>query len=180
MRSVHAFMLIGLAACSGGGTSEAASDGGSMPEPSPTAQAILAGALEGETCPDVGPLFAVGGFAPPSPVKDGEATGDATANVTCSVTPNGSAFTVSGDVTLSGPNGGDFRVAGTFQPSGETTGVHATISLRKTGNSYDETACTVRYATGSQGVGQGRVWAEIECPGTTCRTTAQFRFENCR
>ena len=161
-------------------------------------QAIFDGRLEkgsDDDCPDTGPLFAAGTFGSPStespsrPVKDGESFAQGTASVTCSVTPAGSdAFDLSGEIELSGPTGGLFRIDGRIKATGEQTGIHAVFANRTSGNTYEQTdrACTVRYTTSFQGVAPGRVWGEVTCPKaenagaqTSCEAIAQFRFENC-
>lgn len=164
-----------------------------------TPQAIFEGALSGgggTNCADRAQLFNVGEFGTPAleeaskPVKDGDAQGQGTVSVACSVKGAGSgAFAVDATVALSGPLGGLFKVQGTFTPTDEQKGIFARFSSVATGNSYEQAdrTCTVTYETGYQGVALGRVWGRISCPNATltgsadrsCVAAASFRFENC-
>jgi hypothetical protein len=199
--SLLVFVPIVGVACDGGGSSPLSADPDASTSvdgsQAPVPQAIFEGRLErGATndCTDTGPLFTLGDFgnqaqSPSTAIKDGESFAQATVAVSCSVTPVGSAeFDVTASVALSGATGGFFQIAGKFTASGEQTGINATFSSRRSGNTYDQTdgACIVRYTTGLQGVAAGRVWGEITCPTATtpstetaCEAVAQFRFENC-
>ena len=163
-------------------------------------QVIFDGTLErgaGTNCQDVGHLFTVGDFGNPAltpkvpsqAIKDGQAHEQGTVSVSCSVVPAGAdEFDVDGSIVMSGATGGTFRIHGKFKTTGEQTGINAVFASRVSGNSYEQRdgGCTVRYTTPFQGVAGGRVWGEVVCPmaenssaQTTCKATAQFRFENC-
>ncbi len=182
-----------VAACTGGAASS--TEPGAERAQVAAPQAIFEGRLEsgdGDGCKSAGPLFTVGAFAKPQdgiaaqPIKDGESFEQGTVRLTCSVTPSGaSELEVTGDLTLSGANGGRFQIAGKLATLGEQAGVRVVVTSG-TGETHEQADCTVSYSTTSQGVAVGRVWGEVTCPvvvsaanQTSCRLVAQFRFENC-
>ncbi|MBX3229323.1 MAG: hypothetical protein KIT84_18115 [Labilithrix sp.] len=163
-----------------------------------TPQVVFSGDVQqatGKDCRDSGPLFEVGEFGnpganlPSKPVKDGEAAGQGTVSIACSVVPSGTdEFAVDATVNLSGATGGLFKLEGKFKTTGEQTDLRVIASAKRSANGYDQRdrGCIARYTDG-MGVAAGRVWAEIDCPNAintsddnrACRVTAQFRFENC-
>jgi hypothetical protein len=163
-----------------------------------TPQAIFQGSLTrgaGTDCADSAQMFSVGEFGTPAlkesskPKKDGDAEGQGTVSIACSVTSAGNGeFNVDATLGLSGATGGTFHVAGKFGASGTQTGINAAFASRETGNRYEQNdgGCTVTYDTAYQGIALGRVWGRIDCPHAdlsggdkSCSATATFRFENC-
>ncbi len=192
-RRQHIVVLLSLSAIG-------AVAGGCSEDTAATPQAIFSGRLEigqGNDCSDSGDLFAVGDFGnqsvtpkvPVHPVKDGDAFGQGTLSVSCSVKAAGTnEFDIQGSINLSGATGGFFTIDGHFKASGDQANIHAIFSSRKTTNTYEETdrQCVVRFTTPTEGVANGRMWGDIVCPkvdnpsaGKTCQADAQFRFENC-
>ena len=120
------------------------------------------------------------------PIKDGVSFEQGTVRLSCSVTSSGAnEHDVTGDLALSGTNGGRFQIAGKLTVTGEQTGVRVVVTSG-TGETYEQADCTVSYSTGSQSVAPGRVWGDVVCPKvvsasnqTSCRFVGQFRFENC-
>jgi hypothetical protein len=134
---------------------------------------------------------------PQASVADGNTQNGATAGVSCTVTsnPDGS-FNVTGNVSLTGDNGGSVFISGKFQPPPATVQqVTGKFQRGDTGGgkAFAETDCTVTFS-GNQGVAAGRVWGNLNCPNIvnmetmvvgppggfwTCAGTAEFKFENC-
>lgn len=151
---------------------------------------VSPGSHTSKECPESGSWFTIGDFGAPSsgipvrPVDSGSAEQQGTANLTCSVKPEGGGFRVVGLTTLSGATGGSFSVQGVFQPTGEQTGI--SVSLTRSGSTYKQNDCTAIYPDSNQTVAAGRVWATVTCPSAdnataqrTCEAVATFRFENC-
>src|SRR5688572_28708880 len=101
-----------------------------------TPQAIFDGRLEGNntTCAKAGELFVVGDFGnpnaePPVPsraIKSGEASGQGTAEVACTVTSAGNdEFNVSATLAVSTITGGLFKIDGKLKTTGDQTNIHA-------------------------------------------------------
>lgn len=152
--------------------------------------------VSGKDCRDSTTHFDVGDFGNPNakpptastPVPTGEASGQGTADVSCSVTAAGpDTFNVSGTVVLSGATGGLFTISGQFKTSGDQT-AHVRLSGKLSANTYNDTdSCVVKYSEQNMGVAAGRVWGVVTCTNAVntadsnraCGIEAQFRFENC-
>lgn len=193
-RATHA--IVSLLACSTIGILAAGCEDDEKAIP----QGIFEGNVQtgtNSTCKDSGEIFRAGEFGNAAakkasvPVPDGQSFGQGTVNVSCSVTPSGTdEFAVDATISLSGAEGGLFKLEGKFKTTGDQTNIFVTASNRLRANTYTETdrGCIARYSEPGMAIAAGRVWASIDCPnaviggsdGTrSCRLTAQFRFENC-
>ncbi|AKU99960.1 hypothetical protein AKJ09_06624 [Labilithrix luteola] len=144
-------------------------------------------------CPDSNPAFlTIGSFGNPAatpaeqvnPIDDGATDQQGVVSVTCSVVPTNDGFTVKATTSLSGATGGAFRVEGFFKPAQDNSNID--ISLSHLGTTYAQKNCTASFTEPLQTVAAGRVWAVVTCDSAaapslqrTCKTTTQFRFENC-
>jgi hypothetical protein len=118
-------------------------------------------------------------------VEDGASEQQGTVAITCSVTEKGDGFDVRASAQLTGATGGYVTISGLFRPSGDQPDI--TVYLTKRGEAFSDSKCVARFDTlAGHGVASGRVWANVECPNAAnpsaqqiCKSTAQFRFENC-
>ncbi len=142
-------------------------------------------------CPENNRWFQIGLFGNPNagqpvtPIDDGASDQQGTASVSCSVRETGDSFDVRATAYLSGATGGSVTIIGLFKATGDQTGI--AVSMTKEGRTYTQADCVAKYDTQiGQGVAPGRVWASIICADAEaeslqriCKTSAQFRFENC-
>lgn len=164
---------------------------------------LTLGTHSSRECGKTGAWFQIGSFGNPAlgrkdpqnpeselidpvrPVEQGAADQQGNVSISCSVTPSGEGFDVRATAQLTGATGGSVTIAGLFGPTGEQQGV--LMALTKRGETYSDAKCVARYDTqAGHGIAAGRVWAEIECANAEyataqqiCKSTAQFRFENC-
>jgi hypothetical protein len=164
---------------------------------------VLPGTHTAKECGKTGPWLEIGSFGNPAlgrkvptdpesplidpvrPVDDGAADQQGTVSVTCSVTEKGDGFDVRASAQLTGATGGSVTIAGLFRPSGDQPDI--SVALTRRGETFSDTKCVARFDTlAQQGVAAGRVWANVECPNAEypsaqqiCKSTAEFRFENC-
>ena len=123
---------------------------------------------------------------PVRPIDDGAQDQQGTVSVTCSVTGAGSGFDVAAHAELTGATGGAVTITGHFEPTGDQMNITAAISAKQ-GQTFTDRGCIATFdSTVGQSVAAGRVWATLDCPNAanagaqqTCKTHAQFRFENC-
>jgi hypothetical protein len=137
-------------------------------------------------CPIVGQVWNIGGSSL-APVANGQDdSGGFPVTVTCSVTQQGSGYSVTGDVLLSGS--GSFTITGTFDgTTNPQSNISATFVLPNGLGNWSEGDCAVTFPdAGHMGIAAGRVWAQVDCPSmvdasnnTTCEGIAEFRLENC-
>ena len=153
--------------------------------------------VSGKDCRDGAKTqFSVGDFGnanakPPvasTPVATGGASGQGTADVSCSVTAAGpDTFKVNATVVLSGATGGLFTIAGDFKTTGDQTAAVRLSGKLSANTYYDTDSCVVKYSEPNMGVAAGRVWGVVTCQNAVnqadsnraCGVEAQFRFENC-
>lgn len=137
-------------------------------------------------------------------VSSGVPTGPHGTTVTCSVTPDGSDFSVSAFVQSTGGStgAGSFAICpqGCKMPSkGMASGIDASLVFGTSMNDYSDSSCSVTLANNLPGtttpgfdpadgpaIAPGRVWATVTCnnmmvegqPGS-CQGILTFRLENC-
>jgi hypothetical protein len=122
---------------------------------------------------------------PVRPVDDGASDQQGTVTISCSVTEKGDGFDVRATAQLTGATGGAVTITGLFRPTGDQPDI--TVSLTKRGETFSSSKCIARFETQlGHAVAAGRVWANVECPDAEfasaqqiCKSSAQFRFENC-
>lgn len=122
---------------------------------------------------------------PVRPIDDGASDQQGTVSISCSVTEKGDGFDVRATATLTGATGGAVTITGLFRPAGDQTDI--TMALTKRGETFSSSKCVARYDTQlGHAVAAGRVWATIDCNDAEfpsaqqiCKSSAQFRFENC-
>jgi hypothetical protein len=119
------------------------------------------------------------------------------ARVTCNVVPAGGGFTVTASIhaelsNAQGPQTADVSITGLTigENQSDVPGMLAvTDSTTSTTNSSSSSEpCKFSVAGGSMGVGPGKVWGAITCPGLVesgmagdfkCKAVGNFIFENC-
>jgi hypothetical protein len=121
--------------------------------------------------------------------------------LTCSVRPMGSSFSVTLGVhqaNVTGMGQVNFAVSGVVDPANGGTGITADISNPSSFGDYSSKSCTINFITPTAGapigppVAGGRIWAHLSCPAAqnpdmttstgapaTCDAEADFIFENC-
>jgi hypothetical protein len=119
--------------------------------------------------------------------------------VTCSVKSSSGGFAIAVEADNSSQvagQGGNFRMQGTVDKTGNGTGIQSTMSF--SGAGYSESDCTIsNMFTLTQGstpdptqasVDPGRIWGHLKCPNASatangnqvfCVLEADFVFENC-
>ncbi len=164
---------------------------------------ISPGTHSPKDCGKIGTWFDIGSFGNPAsgykvtddpksglveparPVDDGAADQQGTVSIACSVTPKGDGFDVRASAQLSGATGGAMTISGLFRPTGDQNDI--TVSLSKRGETFTDLKCVARFSPDAgQGVAAGRIWATVECANAEyedtkqiCKSSSQFRFENC-
>jgi hypothetical protein len=126
---------------------------------------------------------------PNMPISNGETFGGMPAQVSCTVSQNGSGFTVDAKVTTAS---GTFTLQSTtpWPAMNTATPGGVTISYGSMGVLYAGTGCTVTYATVEQTtvpIAAGRVWGTFDCPMMTqgngtqfvCEGAGTFQLTNC-
>ncbi|MDB4946538.1 MAG: hypothetical protein JWP97_6072 [Labilithrix sp.] len=124
-------------------------------------------------------------LVPPVPVDDGGEDQQGTVTITCNVKESGDQFDVAATAQLTGAFGGAVTIAGKINRGTDSPDV--TMNVTRKGETYSSRACTVSFDTSlNHAVAAGRIWANITCPDAeapsqqkVCRSSAQFRFENC-
>lgn len=145
-----------------------------------------------ERCPLNGDWVNVGKFKSigqesTSLVVDGGNQDGFNVSVDCLVIDRGGKFEVSLKGEVRGTEGGVVRIDGEFTPEGEQTNINATFRRGDYGQ-FSSDQCKVVYqdVNGKPGIDPGRIWGTLICDNVTnleknqvCRSTVQFRFENC-
>lgn len=164
---------------------------------------VTPGTHSSKECGKTGTWFQIGSFGNPAlgrkdpadpeselidpvrPVEDGAADQQGNVTISCSVTEKGDGFDVRATAQLTGATGGAVTITGFFRPTGDQSDI--TVALTKRGETFTDSKCVARYDTQlGHAVAAGRVWAQVECANAEyasaqqiCKSTAQFRFENC-
>lgn len=164
---------------------------------------IQPGTHSAKDCGKTGTWFTIGSFGNPKlgrrdpanpesdlispvvPVDDGADDQQGKASVSCSVVGAGDGFDVAVHAELTGATGGAMTITGHFTAAGDQPNITATFT--KQGETFTARDCVARYDTmEGHAVAGGRIWAEVDCANAqqmiaqqTCKSHAQFRFENC-
>ena len=95
------------------------------------------------------------------------------------------SYNVAAQAQLTGVNGGAVTITGTFGTVGDQPNI--TVAMTKQGQTFSANDCIARFDSAlGQSIAPGRVWAQVDCANATqsaaqqiCKTSSQFRFENC-
>lgn len=201
-RRHHLFATLSVALVSGIASAGCSDDPQATPRVTFESE-VTPGSHSSKDCGKTGTWFEIGSFGNPAlgrkdpadpeseliepvrPVDDGGEDQQGTVSISCTVAENGDGFDVRASAQLTGATGGSVTITGLFRPTGDQPDI--TVALTKKGETFSSSKCVARYDTLlGHAVASGRVWASVECADAEfpsaqmiCKSTAQFRFENC-
>jgi hypothetical protein len=189
-------LVLALGACSSPTTGALFHpDGGYAGPTQPPAVALIwdvsPGATATATCSVLDDTFTIGNPETHVITSSGSSFNGLAVSASCTVTPNGTGYSVSGDVRY-GSEGeltfsGQINVAAGATP-GVQTGIHGSfVDGIHTGvtSTLADTNCTISFtANPYMGVAPGRIGAILDCPhaaggGNVCEGHAEFVLESC-